>query len=140
MIKKEKYKIFLNWFLVFLWLGVIYYFSNQPSLKSELKPIWDLIFRKLAHLSEFFVLTYLLYKAYSAQNLKAAPSLFLSLISAIVCAGYDEWHQSFIFGRSASLMDVFIDSAGVLIFCILQFFNSKLNFNNLKGNYENRHN
>src|SRR3989338_4752211 len=72
---KKYYAIALNWLAVLLWLGVIYYFSSQPNLKSELEPIWDLIFRKIAHLAEFFVLAYLLYCSLSSNGLKGKKLL-----------------------------------------------------------------
>ncbi|MBL7155498.1 MAG: VanZ family protein, partial [Candidatus Portnoybacteria bacterium] len=41
--------------------------------------------------------------------------LFLAVILAIGYALADEYHQSFILGRNASLRDVLIDSSGVLL-------------------------
>ncbi|OGY45483.1 MAG: hypothetical protein A2744_02230 [Candidatus Buchananbacteria bacterium RIFCSPHIGHO2_01_FULL_44_11] len=112
-------KQFINWLVVILWLGVIYYFSHQPDLKSELEPFWDLIFRKIAHMAEYFVLTFLLFRALGQYRLSSKKRLVLALFLAVLSAATDEWHQSFIKGRSASLLDVGVDSIGTLTFIIL---------------------
>lgn len=39
------------------------------------------------------------------------PRVFFTLIYA----ASDEWHQTFVFGRSGTVMDVFIDSVGSLL-------------------------
>jgi len=110
-----------NWLLVFLWLGVIYFFSSQPNLKSELEPLWDLLLRKAAHLAEFFVLAYLFFRAYCGHNFLPAAALVPAAIGAVTAAVWDEWHQSFTAGRVASIMDIGIDSLGALIFISLQY-------------------
>jgi len=117
---KKYYAIALNWLAVLLWLGVIYYFSSQPNLKSELEPIWDLIFRKIAHLAEFFVLAYLFFRALSSNGLKGKNLLLISFFLSLTFAVLDEWHQSQVAGRLASPVDVLVDSVGILFFVALQ--------------------
>ena len=117
---KKYYAIALNWLAVLLWLGVIYYFSSQPNLKSELEPIWDLIFRKIAHLAEFFVLVYLFFRALSSNGLKGKNLLLISFFLSLTFAVLDEWHQSQVAGRLASPVDVLVDSVGILFFVALQ--------------------
>ena len=112
-------KIFLNWLAVIFWVAVIYYFSAQPDLKSELEPVWDLIFRKLAHMAEFFVLAYLFFQAYRSLGLSVKKSLFLALVFSVTYAFFDEWHQGQVVGRQSSLIDVSIDSIGILAFAVL---------------------
>jgi len=118
-------KIILNWLAVFLWMGVIYYFSNQPDLKSELQPFWDLIFRKIAHMAEYFILAYLLYKAYNQTGVGLRPALFFAAFISVAYAVSDEWHQGFVDGRTASSVDVIIDSVGIFIFVIMQTYQLK---------------
>ena len=71
-------KILLNWLAVLIWLAVIYYFSAQSDLKSELEPFWDMFFRKIAHISEFFVLAYLFFRALSGYKLNYKNLLLVS--------------------------------------------------------------
>ena len=114
-------KIILNWVAVLLWMGVIYYFSAQPDLKSELQPIWDLIFRKIAHMAEFFILAFLLFRAYLGNQMTTGKSLFFAMFVAIAYAIFDEYHQTVVVGRAGSPIDVMIDSVGVVTFAILQY-------------------
>lgn len=110
------------WVPVFTWAGLIFYLSSIPNLQTDLG-LWDTILRKLAHLSEYLVLTFLLYRAFrgsfglSGKRLILYPSL-TSFLYAIL----DEFHQTFIPSRCGSLIDVFIDACGIAAFYILLFW------------------
>lgn len=72
------------------------------------------IVRKSAHLIEYFIMGILFFRAYrgsSVERWKWRWSLYALLSLAIWAAG-DEFHQSFISTRTASVGDVFIDTAG----------------------------
>ena len=71
-------------------------------------------------MSEFFVLAFLLFSAYSNQKINKGPALVLALIGALATAGLDEWHQGFVAGRTASPLDVAIDFTGAAAFGILK--------------------
>ena len=69
--------------------------------------------RKLAHMTEYFALavavSFPLY-VYGVHG------IWLMLLAGIICVGFaagDEYHQSFVSGRSPSVRDVCIDSFGV---------------------------
>lgn len=113
-------RIIFNWIAVLLWMAVIYYFSSQPGLKSELEPIWDLIFRKIAHMAEFFILAYLFFNAYRALGASVGKALIFAFMFSVAYAGFDEWHQSQVADRVASIVDVGIDSTGILLFVLLK--------------------
>ncbi len=110
MIKFVKY-----WLPVILWAGLIFYLSNQPGLKSGLEWPYDFILRKAAHITEFAILFLLLERAFANQNLSTKKALFWAFVSTILYAASDEFHQSFVAQRMASLSDVAIDSFGVLV-------------------------
>lgn len=105
-----KTKIF-NWLLVFLWMGVIFFFSHQPDLKSSLPESWDFIFRKIAHITEYAILTWLLFRALVPNKIALLAVLIIALLYAIS----DEYHQTFVFGRQGCLRDVLIDSLGIFL-------------------------
>lgn len=111
-------KKILNWAVVIMWMGVIFYFSSQPDLKSELPSFWDLIFRKIAHIAEFAVLAYFLIRAFIGHGISKAKLLLVSASMAIAYAFFDEYHQTFTSGRDGSLKDVFVDSLGVLFIVV----------------------
>ncbi|WP_375154090.1 VanZ family protein [Parageobacillus sp. VR-IP] len=69
---------------------------------------WNYIVRKLAHLSVFGLLVVLVWRVlYPWRFAMASAWMF-----AIICAGLDEWHQSFQPGRTPLLSDVVIDACG----------------------------
>lgn len=93
------------------WMVFIFLLSQIPDLKSDLPSQFDYIFRKFAHAGEFAVL-YLLVRRALGESKNAMRN---AVIVALLYAGFDEWHQSFIFGRVASLKDVGIDAIGIAV-------------------------
>jgi len=116
-------KKLLNWFLVLLWLILIFWFSHQPNLSTNLIFIWDFLLRKAAHMAEYFVLTYLLIKALENHKVGFKRLLQLALGLSVLAAVFDEWHQSFVIGRHSSFIDVIIDSFGAGLVIILKLRN-----------------
>ena len=102
-------------------MSVIFYFSSQPDLKSELPTLWDFIFRKIAHISEFFVLAYFLFRAVQAYRPTWVFNVLTTSIMSILYAGFDEFHQTFTPGRNGNIFDVGIDGIGVIAFIILLY-------------------
>lgn len=108
------------WFPVFFWGGVIFYFSGIPHLSSGLG-IWDLFLRKVAHLTEYAILTWLLIRAFRHTTALSFPDFVAwSLRLSVFYAFTDEFHQGFVPGRESSVYDVFIDSLGA-VFIVLLF-------------------
>ena len=107
------------WVPAFLWLGLIFFLSSIPQLTTGLG-IWDLILRKIAHMSEYFILVFFLYRAFRGSfNLTAFYLIFWSFSLSFLYAVSDEIHQAFVPHRSSSLLDIFIDTAGIIAFFIL---------------------
>ncbi len=97
------------WGPVFLWAGVIFYFSSIPNLNSGLGK-WDWILRKGCHIGEYALLAGFLMRAIRGTwplSNRRLVTLCLSLI--LVYAIADEFHQSFVPGRGMSARDVLID-------------------------------
>lgn len=110
---EQKYSnIFKNWILVIIWAGIIFYLSSLPNLNSGLDQ--DFILRKSAHIFEYFVLTLLLYRAI-ARNINKKTAILMAVLASLLYAVSDEYHQTFVFGRSGDPVDVLIDSAGIFI-------------------------
>ena len=87
-------------------MGLIFFLSAQPSLNSGLGD-FDLILRKLAHMTEFGLLALLWWRALGNRN--------AAVVIALLYAVSDEWHQSFVEGRHGNVTDVLIDAVGVAI-------------------------
>jgi VanZ family protein len=95
-----------RWLPVLVWAGVIFAFSAVPSLSSGLGG-WDLLLRKLAHMTEYAILALLL--------VRATGSYAWAFALTVAYATTDEVHQLFVRGRHGSPIDVAIDAAGALI-------------------------
>jgi VanZ like protein len=88
-----------------LLMALIFFLSAQPDLNSGLGG-WDLILRKGAHMTEYGLLWFLWSRI--TGPLGAAGI-------ALAYAATDEFHQTFVRGRSGTPVDWAIDAAGVAI-------------------------
>ncbi len=71
--------------------------------------------RKLAHFTEYFVLACTIAFPLYVYGVRG---IWLILFAGAICVGFaglDEYHQSFVAGRTPSKRDVFIDSCGSLL-------------------------
>ena len=118
------------WLPVLAWMGVIFYFSSIPDLRSPFE--WDLLYRKLAHAAEYLVLAVLSARALRGSGLSRAACLVLGFLIAAGYAVTDEYHQSFVPGRTASTRDVLIDSTGALLGALAGLFLYKAKTGNIK--------
>jgi VanZ family protein len=100
------------WAPVILWMGVIFFISSIPHLKSPFE--WDYLYRKAAHVAEYVILAVLLCRAWRGSGVRAPAYVLLALGTAVLYAMTDEFHQGFVPGRTASALDVLIDSTGCL--------------------------
>ena len=85
---------------------MIFAFSSGAGLGTGLGT-WDLVLRKLAHVSEYAILGFLLARALRRPGVAVA-----------LAAGYavtDEVHQTFVEGRHGAPRDVAIDASGALV-------------------------
>lgn len=91
------------------------------------------IVRKLAHFSIYAILGMLLMGLASTYEIKNKWQIGTSLTVGILYAGLDEFHQSFIPGRTAMVLDVLIDTAGIITGILIIFIITKI-YNNYKRN------
>lgn len=64
--------------------------------------------------------------AINESTKRVHKTLLLSFLLTVAYAGSDEWHQSFVLGRSALLSDVLIDASGASIAALILYLASKL--------------
>ena len=137
-------KLLKYWLPVFIWLGVIFAGSTDifsaeqtsrylvpflrwldPQISISTIAMIHFALRKLGHLIEYAVLAAFLWRALrSGTNIRAKMStLFAGVwVACAIFAVSDELHQSFIASRSASLLDVMIDTSGAVVglaICVL---------------------
>jgi VanZ family protein len=113
------------WVPVFVWAGLIFYLSSIPQLTTGWG-VYDLVLRKIAHITEYFILVLLLYRAFRGSfNLTSFYLLFWSSILSFLYAVSDEIHQAFVPTREARIGDVLIDTLGIIIFFMLIKYKKK---------------
>ena len=89
---------------------LIFAFSSIPGLSSGLE--CDFVLRKAAHLAEYGVLFLLLRRALRG-SFGARPSCsWIAGVLTVLYAMSDEYHQTFVPGRSGRWQDVGVDAAG----------------------------
>ncbi len=99
---------------VVVYAGLIYLLSSGSSLPEDVSLINGI--DKLAHFIEYFVFGFLIYRSLSnarTQSLKE-NALLLTILFGICFGISDEWHQSYVPGRDATIGDVLFDSLGII--------------------------
>lgn len=121
--------------LLIIWMITVFCFSNQQGetsgstsgkvikaiLKIFTKDVSEekiqklqLPIRKLAHFTIFAIGGVLAIMLLNQYNIPLIQKIIYSQLIITIYAATDEFHQRFIPGRTASIWDVLIDSAGAL--------------------------
>lgn len=128
---KNKRKI-IYWSLLIIWMGIIFFMSNQPSdisnshstlvikllniigidVNSTFGDMADFVVRKAAHFTEYMILAYLIFNVLEFYCSSRKKIVLFSILFVFIYASSDEIHQYFIPGRECALRDVLIDTAG----------------------------
>ena len=96
----------------------------MPSITPEQIQLVHGIIRKAGHVTEYFILGALLFRAFRGDS-KKMHGLRWSLASLLVVLLYamsDEFHQSFVSTRTASIFDVGFDVLGGVLSQAAGFF------------------
>jgi VanZ family protein len=107
-------KIIVRWGPAILMMSLIFLFSSipmrlSPSRAEHLKLNWETLFRKCGHMLEYALLAIALLSGFKIKNWKG---IVVILGCVLLYALSDEFHQSFVLGRTARLIDVIIDMFG----------------------------
>lgn len=124
----------LRWLIVISWMGVIFAFSHQAHSSQATAAYFggfNIFVRKMGHISEFAILYFLARWAILSlifneqktahskvrrwQNIIEDKTILGATLISVFYAISDEWHQSFVPGRSACVEDVLLDSSAVLV-------------------------
>lgn len=95
-----------------IWAGVIFIFSAQQVLPSLHLSTLDFLFKKSAHMFVYGVLYWLVYRGLSQVDTPSSQKWWIAMIICLIYAASDEFHQSLVSGRSATLRDVGYDFLG----------------------------
>ena len=103
----------LRWTLVLGWMAVIFLLSAQPGMPGLLPGPLQRLATTSAHVGEYAVLSSLLLHAAVPNAVRPRILVLFALWAAATLYGMsDEFHQSFVPGRDANLVDVLADAAG----------------------------
>lgn len=109
--------------------------TNKLPSESKMKDFiekYNYLFRKLAHASEYFILTILLLIAFKNSGVVDNKIYIISILLCFLYACSDEYHQTFVNGRTGQFSDTLIDTFGGLIGCVMYFLINKINFKRRK--------
>ncbi|HPO07644.1 MAG TPA: VanZ family protein [bacterium] len=109
-----------------LCMGLIFYLSSRSWVPIPL-PVWMIVRDKVAHGIMYGFLCYLWIRAFRAGE---ARSLTPSLLVVAVCisalyGATDEYHQSFVPGRTATFGDFAADALGAAVLAGITFFRQR---------------
>ena len=138
-----KYRRLIKWFLVISWMIIIFILSSEPNSGTHTYNIIGKIFpnikestvietinfciRKGAHFIEYFILSILVYTLLKEYTKEKKKTILLCIIICFLYSITDEFHQSFIPGRTGIFTDCLVDTSGSITYIALNiFYNKKL--------------
>jgi len=104
---------------MFLVMGTIFFLSSQPGDTLSLPDIADL--DKFLHAGIYGVLAASTLFAVQGNRWRARPRV-VAVFVVLFCVLYglsDEWHQSFVPGRTPDILDLAADTVGAAIMVLL---------------------
>ena len=126
-----------NWLPVIVWVGVIFLGSTdpmsaehtsrfvvpflrwlKPDISAETLASIHFIVRKSTHVGEYAVLGLLLLRAVTlmTNSKRSTPILYVSVLGVcLIVAATDEFHQTFVASRGASIRDIIFDCSGAIL-------------------------
>ena len=147
--QQRRVRVFLHWIPALIGIAIILV-ESTATMSSEntshwLLPIWIRLFgpispahwevvhhyiRKTGHFVGYGGVSIGFFEAWRVSlevrwqewRRRVLYAAGLALLSTLLLASWDEWHQSFIPGRTSSVRDVFLDCCGALVAQILLFW------------------
>ncbi len=102
---------YIRYLTLILWCGLIFFLSSQSVLPGAPSGVLDFVFKKSAHMTVYALLYLFAVRAFSTGS---RQQFTRAAIFTILFAVSDEFHQSFVPGRTPHLMDIGFDSVGML--------------------------
>lgn len=115
MARRDHWRRAVCGLLALAWMGGIFWLSAQPDLPHAPEPWLDVVLKKGAHAALFGVLALLYLGVLQGDGPPSLRDRWLAFGLTVLYALSDEFHQSFVPGRTPSLRDVLIDGAGAAL-------------------------
>jgi len=140
--RSSRMQLFLHWIPALIGIGIIFGESTLTMSASNtsrwLYPIWVHLFgpvtparwavihhyiRKCGHFAGYGTISLTFYYGWATTLLQRIrdwatrfrQSASLALLCTLILASWDEWHQSFLPGRTSSARDVVLDCCGAVV-------------------------
>ncbi len=104
------------------WIGLMIAITVQSSFAGLPIPTFGLSFSdKILHFSVFGLLGLLMTRGMlnTKSTILRNKSIWIAVITGMIFALTDEWHQSMVPGRTPEVLDWVADSLGILLFSYL---------------------
>jgi hypothetical protein len=108
----------LRWIPAMFMMLIIFLISSLPASRIPFFGEYDVLIKKLGHALGYAMLGLSYYHALP-QRVSVFYKVVLAFLMAILFALSDEFHQSFVEGRTSSLKDVVIDGFGTALALLL---------------------
>ena len=154
ILKRDKMIQMIKLLFVIIWMIIVFCFSNEAGEKSSntsgifthkivtiltsytngdertkinMEERLEPIIRKLAHYTLYTIGGMVILNYINTYNVETKKKIITSIIIGSVYSATDEVHQIFMEGRSASIIDIGIDTLGVLtgvcvFLCLLKIY------------------
>ncbi|MEI8208047.1 MAG: VanZ family protein [Methylococcales bacterium] len=113
----------LDFLILGLYFLFIFFLSDQSSLPA---PIWFEYQDKLYHAGAYFIMALLIWRAIRHYFRTPIIVVFASIIFCSLYGLSDEWHQTFVVGRSPDILDWVADTVGATLAMLFLTFLSRI--------------
>lgn len=97
------------WFPPVAYMIMIFFFSAEPDpLPAITEVFWD----KTLHFAGYAGLAFLFCRAFAGERFALSVALACAFAATSAYGATDEWHQSFVPGRSSEVTDWIADTVG----------------------------
>lgn len=106
--------VILRFLPALLCMAVIFALSSRSTLPKP-ESISGEALAIAGHLGAYAVLAVCLWWALGAIDLPSSRRLLIAFVGAVLYGLNDEWHQSFVPGRTPDILDIGVDAIGAIV-------------------------
>lgn len=96
-----------------------FYYDGELVTYTKPYNMLEFFIRKGGHVTEYFILAALFWGTLRATHLRTGRAFLLAFVLAVLYAATDEYHQTFIPGRTGHAIDIAVDASGAMLALLL---------------------
>ncbi|UQZ83933.1 VanZ like family protein [Paenibacillus konkukensis] len=106
--------------LLMKWLPHIeFYYDHGLVTSTQPYDFIEFFIRKGGHVTEYLVLCFLSVMTLLAKPAGRVTAVLAGTVFSVLYAASDEWHQSFVAGRTGHAIDVGVDAIGAVLMALI---------------------